>query len=1138
MIATRNYRKDSIRFDVPGKATRILHIVLIAMVLIVLRLWYLSVIQYDARVQQAQAPTRRIVIEPSRRATIRDRFGLPMAINKVQYNAAVQYSEIALIPSVGYEIDASGKRLRKYKRKEHIRGLAELLAVELNLDADELEDRIHAEAAFYDHVPYVVKKDIGEAEYYRLKMLEASWAGLQAQRLPKRDYPYGKVGSDVVGYMGAIDAKTYQAIIHQRKTLQAYVRAREVGEEPPLPDGMDSPEEVREHLRDIEERAYAITDFVGKGGIERQFEEDLRGYHGKKRYYVDARGHYLRELPGSRPPIPGQGFTLALSIELQEYAEQLLAQNETLRTTRVHKPYRDAEEETPQHEPWIKGGAIVALDPNNGDVLALASFPRFDPNDFIPSGDDVIDVTKRANVRRWFETESYIGEMWDGCRPLSREVFNASGFSEEVVSLTWERYLNLTFYPHGEVVAGLSAIRTVAGAAALQSATERLVALSGDGDLTYLMNLLYQENGHRSQKCPLPAAERERIETNLNINIEEVDALKRMMDPFLLGVKHNYDKVLLVDLCRIVVDGRRFSPHLLKSVGGQSLAHYRQFNQAAIAVKEVVYQMTKEQFHTVTFREWRQKNEKEFLKIKRREEKLSGRYARPYTEYLDAMEQELFGAFWLENAESLILSFLRGCRANEDIYREQLSTWYREVCKGAHGGVPWRENYLLLQSTLQGLDDSLATEYLRTMRSFKELQRPLLGRYRQLKYEGGVQLEKHLASAFYPTYGFSYGRSLAYRQATPQGSLFKLVTAYEALAQRYRSIGGGEDILKLNPLRMVDQPLRIGGDWIVGYHMDGKGIPEYYKGGILPKTLTKNVGEIDIVRAIEVSSNSYFALLTSDHMARPRDLTDAAHALSYGHRTGIALPGEITGKVPTDLDYNRSGLYSLAIGQHSLVVSPLQTAVMLATLANGGAVLQPKIVSQIGGNVNSRYLLGRHDNEYRESLLVAGIDFPLFLGSSQRRRQQAAVDVPTVIHRKLLLPSPVRSFILEGMYRVANRYQTRALGQLREVYHSHPEAIQAVVELKDQMVGKTSTAESVENFGPDRHIGTLTYNHVWFGSVVFDREGNGGQEIVFHDRYGQPELIVIVYLRYGASGRDAVPLAAQIATKWRALRNR
>jgi len=130
---------------------------------------------------------------------------------------------------------------------------------------------------------------------------------------------------------------------------------------------------------------------------------------------------------------------------------------------------------------------------------------------------------------------------------------------------------------------------------------------------------------------------------------------------------------------------------------------------------------------------------------------------------------------------------------------------------------------------VQNLPAELARQYLQTMRSFQELDRPLLGKYKHLRKESdGTQLEKHLAAAFYPKYGYGYGRSQAYRQAATQGSIFKLVTAYEALVQRYNILEGSvKSFDLLNPLTIDDRVTRKGKDICVGFHADGTPITRY-----------------------------------------------------------------------------------------------------------------------------------------------------------------------------------------------------------------------------------------------------------------------------------------------------------------------
>ena len=167
------------------KANKTLYLVLIALIFIAWRCWHLAVVLYDEKVEEALRPQRKTTREPSKRSTIRDRFNIPMAVNQVSYRAVILYSDLRSIPTIGWEKDLQGIRNKKFLRKEHIKNLSNLLAKELQLDAHRLEDLIHSKASFYAHLPYIIKEDLTEKEYYRLKILEKDWAGLHMQRFLK-----------------------------------------------------------------------------------------------------------------------------------------------------------------------------------------------------------------------------------------------------------------------------------------------------------------------------------------------------------------------------------------------------------------------------------------------------------------------------------------------------------------------------------------------------------------------------------------------------------------------------------------------------------------------------------------------------------------------------------------------------------------------------------------------------------------------------------------------------------------------------------------------------------------------------------------------------------------------------------------
>lgn len=83
------------------------------------------------------------------------------------------------------------------------------------------------------------------------------------------------------------------------KALELLIQTPE--NEEGLPEINDIQQAYR-RLKDLETKAYTIHDYIGKTGIEGVFEEDLRGFFGKKIFYTDSKGHFLHELPGSSPP--------------------------------------------------------------------------------------------------------------------------------------------------------------------------------------------------------------------------------------------------------------------------------------------------------------------------------------------------------------------------------------------------------------------------------------------------------------------------------------------------------------------------------------------------------------------------------------------------------------------------------------------------------------------------------------------------------------------------------------------------------------------------------------------------------------------------------------------------------------------
>ncbi len=151
------------------------------------------------------------------------------------------------------------------------------------------------------------------------EQLEADWPLLDIEIETQRYYPYGSAAAHLLGYIGIIRDQDLQG---------------------------------------NNENAYVLGDFIGKTGIEKVYENSLRGRDGMVFVEIDATGRTGREFPErDRLPVPGAPLHLTLDLEVQLAAERAL--------------------------PDSFASALVALDPRTGAVLALVSKPAFDPNIFV-----------------------------------------------------------------------------------------------------------------------------------------------------------------------------------------------------------------------------------------------------------------------------------------------------------------------------------------------------------------------------------------------------------------------------------------------------------------------------------------------------------------------------------------------------------------------------------------------------------------------------------------------------------------------------------------------------------------------------------------------------------------------------------
>lgn len=202
---------------------------------------------------------------------------------------------------------------RENLKTEHLRAIAD----GLNLDYNDLAARVNRFKSRPKYEPIVIKEELTPAE---LAFVESHrdpefFPEMEVFRSQKRLYPQNQMAAHVIGYTGEISEKE-----------------------------LDMPEFAK----------YDQGDIIGKAGIERQYNDTLRGIDGQRRVVVDNLGH-VREETEMKEAKAGKNLQLTIDLDLQVVAELALEN---------------------------KKGAVVALDPRNGEILAMVSRPAYDPNKF------------------------------------------------------------------------------------------------------------------------------------------------------------------------------------------------------------------------------------------------------------------------------------------------------------------------------------------------------------------------------------------------------------------------------------------------------------------------------------------------------------------------------------------------------------------------------------------------------------------------------------------------------------------------------------------------------------------------------------------------------------------------------------
>lgn len=263
------------------------------------RLYYLQVVKGEYYEKKAENQRIRFIPIPAPRGAIFDRNGKILVDSRPTYNVTLS-NEI---------------------KKMDISDRIEDYAGGLNMEVQFLTERLNLIRLQPGFETMVLKEnatiqDISWVESHTLEYPE-----LRIELQPQRFYPHGTTLAHVLGYVGEISPKQ-----------------------------LENPE--------VKAKGFRPGDIIGKGGLEQNYDEFLRGKPGYRKVIVDSRGRVQSEIERIEPQA-GQDLLSTIDLDLQLAAEKQLADSKT------------------------KRGTIVAMDPNNGEILVMASAPSFDPNAFV-----------------------------------------------------------------------------------------------------------------------------------------------------------------------------------------------------------------------------------------------------------------------------------------------------------------------------------------------------------------------------------------------------------------------------------------------------------------------------------------------------------------------------------------------------------------------------------------------------------------------------------------------------------------------------------------------------------------------------------------------------------------------------------
>jgi penicillin-binding protein 2 len=284
------------------------------------RLWFLQVLATEKYARDAQNNGVRIAQTDALRGNIYT----ADQYGKPNQKALVQNQPSLEVRINKQELDASGRA------DAVLIHLSDVLGMKVKAITKKLEDK-----KYYDFQPKPIADFVPEGVRFYISEHADQFPGVQVVDTSVRSYPFGAMAAHIVGSVGQISA---------------------------------------EQTKDPAYKNYGLNDLVGKSGLELTYEKYLRGTVGIDRFLVNSDGETIRRL-GTKEPSPGDDLVLAMDSDVQRAAEESLKEG----IERARTVYDE------DHQKYFRapGGAVVVLDPKTGGVVAMASYPSFDPRWYV-----------------------------------------------------------------------------------------------------------------------------------------------------------------------------------------------------------------------------------------------------------------------------------------------------------------------------------------------------------------------------------------------------------------------------------------------------------------------------------------------------------------------------------------------------------------------------------------------------------------------------------------------------------------------------------------------------------------------------------------------------------------------------------